>query len=107
MYQSARKIAIEDQWHNFDLYLAPSHGACQGIHPSSSICEKYQNRPKGHKIDNLIWLRRAIGFFWREGLSASVCDFFHRDLPDVELFPTQHDIHVMEGVPDEILFIAT
>ena len=77
------------------------------IHSSRPIREKYTNIPKGHKLEDLILVGESNMSLRRKGVTAPVYYFYRCDFPLVEFFAVRRYIHVMEEVPEEILFVPT
>ena len=55
------------------------------------------NLPKEHKLESLVLVEESNMSLRRKGVEVPVYYFFHRDLPGVEFFASQHYIHVVDG----------
>ena len=56
------------------------------IHPSRPIKEKYPNRPKTHKIENLVWIAEEKNKTGRNSSVSNVYMFSHADFDGVEFY---------------------
>ena len=81
------KIAREQWCHNFDLSLAPSHGACQDIFtPEIPAARNTRIVQRGTSLRACFWLvKRILACGGREG-GAPAYYFFHDNLPDIAFF---------------------
>jgi hypothetical protein len=81
-------------------------GSCisRFIHPSKPIRDKYVNRPKGHKLENLTVIAEGLKTVRRGGGPTNVFIFSHGDFPDVEFYAARRYLHITEEGPEDGLF---
>ena len=76
------------------------------IHPSKHISEKYPNRPKAHKLEDLILIVESKISIRRGGSLANVYKFLHLNLPDVIFYAAKRYVHMKLEVSSEEFFVV-
>ena len=75
-------------------------------HPSKPIREKYPNRPKAHKLEDLILIAESEISIRRGGGLAKVYNFSHLDFPDVIFYAAKWYVHMTLEGPAEDFFVV-
>ena len=74
------------------------------IHPSKPIHEKYPNRSKAHKLEDLILIAESEISIRRGGGLAKVYNFSHLNFPDVIFYAAKRYVHItLEGPAEDFL----
>ena len=76
------------------------------IHPSKPIREKYQNRPKTHKLKNLVLIAEEEKATQRNSGVSNVYTFSHADFKGVEFYDARRYVNLKREGREEELFIS-
>ena len=77
------------------------------IHPSKPICEKYPNRPKYHKLEDLILIAESEISIRRGGVLAKVYKFSHLNFLDVIFYAAKWYVHMkLEGSAEDFFVVV-
>jgi hypothetical protein len=74
------------------------------VHPSKPIRDKYLNREKGHKLDNLKIIALQEKVIRRGAPAAKVYIFSHDDFPDQEFYASTRYVHLTQEGPEDGYF---
>ena len=77
----------------------------RSIHPSKPIREKYYNRLKSHKIENLVLIADAEKTIQRNSGVSNVYTFSHADFEGVEFYAARRYVHLKKEGREEDFFV--
>ena len=90
------------------MYLQYGVVSCMSrfIHPSKPIREMYPNRPKDHKLEDLILIAESEISIQRSGGLAKVYIFSHLNFPDAIFSAEKRYVHMTLEGPAEEFFVV-
>jgi hypothetical protein len=74
------------------------------VHPSKPIRDKYVNREKGHKLENLKIIALQEKVVRRGTAATKVYVFLHDDFPDEEFYACTRYVHLTQEGPEDGYF---